>query len=179
MLLLQILPLSIRPPEPPGKKAFQRWPGTYQTAIIPRCLGTEGCQQGCRVHLSTGRVRPGAKFPVLAHWLAVGAQGPLQAAVRRNRPDIHRQAKHPRRHTGMRQTAIPIPLPPVAAIDGGGRSDGQGADIKLRILPLADAKARRAARIKRIIDKPAFPAQHFGNGLLEQGIGIIGVMIHV
>ena len=55
---------------------------------------------------------------------------------------------------------------------------GRGASAE-SILPLADAKARRAARIKRIIDKPAFPAQHLGNGLLEQRIGIIGVMIHV
>lgn len=129
-------------------------------------------------HARAGRAGEGAKLAVLADTLAVCPQRPLQTAMRRAGAKIDRKTEHPRRHAGMRQGAVTIPLPPVAAVDRLGGVFGQGADIKMRILPLADPVPRRTAGIGRIINKAAFPVEGFCNGLLEQGIGLIEIRLH-
>src|SRR5690606_29650903 len=50
------------------------------------------------------------------------------------------------------QAVVPIPLPPVPAVDLDGLLPRQAGDVEIRVLTLRDAKLRLPARVPRVID---------------------------
>src|SRR5690606_35419584 len=58
------------------------------------------------------------------------------------------------------QAVVPIPLPPVAIVDGDGVPTGQAGDVQVGIGAFADAILRFAARVAWVVDVASFMFQY-------------------
>src|SRR5690606_30005971 len=77
------------------------------------------------------------------------------------------------------QAVVPIPLPPVAVVDGDGVLPGKVGDVQGGVGALADAVLRLPARVARVVDVAALVVQHDLHGAQEALVHYSGHIVTV